>query len=86
MTDPATITGGPSEEAVAAAAAAFRDAPEDAQAPWRNALSAAYAVDEPRIRADERQITLRDVVEWLRGERFDPDFIAEFARKFGASA
>lgn len=85
MTDPATITGGPSEAAASAAAVAFRDAPEDAQAPWRSALAAAYAVDEPRIRADQtRRIVagLRESLGWLE----DEDYARWVANTFGVSA
>ena len=31
----------------------------------RDALTAAYAIDMPKVRAEERAATLREVIEWL---------------------
>lgn len=73
----------PSDEAVEAAGAVLvGDGNRWVAA--RRALTAAYAIDVPRIRAEVRAATLREVVAWLRenwndlcadavGHAFDPE-------------
>lgn len=78
MTDPdvQAVKGGPSEAAIEVARDEHRRARDELEffgasepftrSPLVAALEAAYAVDVPRIRADERERVVRETVEWLR--------------------
>lgn len=76
---------GPSEEVVDVIYAAQQTFNRDYV---RKLLIPAYLIDEPRIRAEEREATVREVVAWLRIEadeyrRYES---LDAADAFGASA